>query len=343
VLPFILEIARWHRRRLLAPGLFRALAVFVAGLTVALLPVAAAALPAPESFWFGNFVYPGVSRTYHLAGGSGPLDLPHRLAKVFGLAMKPRMAALTLLFIILSAWCTREYARGNREGYGRVVRDLLILAFVVWGAVAPARVHPQYLYAPAAFMVIAVGSGVRCLLVNGCWSLRATQAVAALAVIALALGYTGYRQPLRLFSPRSWVTSQVAVLSDEVARLAAGGRVLTLAPLFPLLGGADTYPAFVNSPFVWRTAPNLSAEDRLRFGIVGPDELDGLLASAPPAGVLLGFEPAALERPLREYARLRCFHPIPLPALGDLRPELLVPHSAAGAANLPSAKRAEPS
>jgi len=117
---------------------------------------------------------------------------------------------------------------------------------------------------------------------------------------------------LSLGRPDGWVTVQIQDLGDQIAGRIGEGQVLTLAPVAPLEGGADIYPAFVNGPFTWRTTNYLSPERQRVYGVVSPGELGNFLENDPPVGILTGFESrtsgfqandtGGLEEPLIKYA-----------------------------------------
>ena len=64
----------------------------------------------------------------------------------------------------------------------------------------------------------------------------------------------GYQDVLRLGSPGQSVPMLVHARGVEIARAANHGRVLTLAPIFPLEGGADIYPELATGPFAHASA-----------------------------------------------------------------------------------------
>ena len=79
------------------------------------------------------------------------------------------------------------------------------------------------------------------------------------------------------------------------------GKVATLAPIYPLEGGLEVYPELATGPFAYRTGditpPTLAAQYRM----TSPTRIGALLASDPPAALLLGFD-ATLEAPMVAYA-----------------------------------------
>jgi len=94
--------------------------------------------------------------------------------------------------------------------------------------------------------------------------------------------------------------------------MGSSGKVLTLAPIYPLEGGLDIYPEFSSGPFAWRTAPLLDAADRARYKIVSPADLDELLRHDPPVGIIVGAEPIQMEYPLVQYAMQHNYLPLPM-------------------------------
>ena len=102
--------------------------------------------------------------------------------------------------------------------------------------------------------------------------------------------------------PATWPVFAVHAKAEAIAKLVPHGRVLTLAPLFPLEAGCEIYPEFATGPFAWRTAPFIAPAERQIYDFVGPAELESYLAGDPPAAILTGFEHANWEEPLLSYA-----------------------------------------
>jgi hypothetical protein len=105
---------------------------------------------------------------------------------------------------------------------------------------------------------------------------------------------------------------QVHAQGRAVTALTGPGRILTLAPIVALEGGAQIYEPFVTGSFAWRTAPFVPAADRIRHGFVTAEELPALLATHPPAGILLGIDKKR-EIPLLAYAKARAYRRVELP------------------------------
>jgi len=109
-----------------------------------------------------------------------------------------------------------------------------------------------------------------------------------------------------------WFSSEAADFGAELRRHVPDGRILTLAPAWPIAGGLRIYPEFATGPFAWRSARFVPVERRAEFHFVGPDELAALLQKNPPGGILTSVEDDDLEAPLIAYAQRHGYTPIKL-------------------------------
>jgi hypothetical protein len=107
------------------------------------------------------------------------------------------------------------------------------------------------------------------------------------------------------------VPIQVHQVGEEIRRIAGEGRLLTLAPLFPLEGGLDVYLELAAGPFGWRINPFLPDAEKRALHLASAGDLNNLLRTTPPRAILTGLEPG-LEDPLKAYARAHSFVPHPL-------------------------------
>jgi hypothetical protein len=114
-----------------------------------------------------------------------------------------------------------------------------------------------------------------------------------------------------LKSPDRWVPVRAHNVGKEVKSIIGGGKVLTLAPIFPLEGGVDIYPQFATAHFAWRSAHLLSENERKKYGIISDDELDSFLIGDKPDGILVGDE-VLLEEPFINYAKRQEYKPVKL-------------------------------
>lgn len=134
-----------------------------------------------------------------------------------------------------------------------------------------------------------------------------------LAAPRLALGLADLRHaptPLR-------VAQGGQALADLMAESGlAGGRVATLAPLYPLEAGLPIYPEFSAGPFAYRVVPYTEPDLRAHYVMAGPDDLPALFARSRPAAILTGFDPA-LDAPFEAWARTQNYIPHQIAAIRD--------------------------
>jgi hypothetical protein len=90
----------------------------------------------------------------------------------------------------------------------------------------------------------------------------------------------------------------------ELRRAVPVGKVLTLAPAVVVEAGLQIYPHFATGPFAWRIAPFVARARRADLRLVGPEDLESLLAADPPAAVMTGYE-KRWEKPLAQFAKSR--------------------------------------
>ncbi len=120
----------------------------------------------------------------------------------------------------------------------------------------------------------------------------------------------GFAWIARTFQPEKWFPLRAHEMSAQLHAIVPSGRILTLAPAWATETGLPIYPEFANGPFAWRAAHLLEKEQRTRFKLVAPEDLEEFLANDMPAAILLGKESKKpgkeseeLEAPLRDYAK----------------------------------------
>jgi hypothetical protein len=325
-LPFILGLLFLNPSPMESRNRFLRLGAFGAGMTLVLLPVAAMALRSPDAFWFGNFEYPFVSRQFHMADRSPGRVMAMR--KVYSMLrftlIRPVPLLTSAALVGLITLCGREWVRGARKGWEKPAFALLVLAFVVASVYAPAQLNKQYYYMVFAFAVLAIVACVHFLAYHG-YALRTlAQGLGVCALIAVIYGLQDYHDPRTLFRPRGWTSTRFQNLGEQIYRHSGKGRVLTLAPLFPLLGGSPIYREFALGPFPWRVARFVKPERRQALKVIGPDDLAQRLENDMPAAVLVGVERLELEQPLIDYATGHGYRPVRLRGTAVL---WLGPHS----------------
>jgi hypothetical protein len=213
--------------------------------------------------------------------------------------------------------------------------DLFLLAllfpFLLAGCIAPSRYHTQYFYALLPFLPLWVSYGLGALdpaqtLTKAALALFALCCVAAVPMASFAAvqqidskqKWSPAMIPRQfaadaklLGAPHLWDPVRAHETGLELRRLvgADAGKVLTLAPVFPLEGGLDIYPQFVTGAFAWRSSHLVPAEKRKRVGLISPYDLDALLANDPPRAILLRDKDERLNKPLIAYATAHNFKP----------------------------------
>lgn len=191
--------------------------------------------------------------------------------------------------------------------------------FVLLGCFAPSRYQYQHYFALMPLLALGIASGF---IHRGDWLSKWRLAILApLAVFSAALdvranvkdaGADAYQWLGELRTPERWFPFRGRALAKQIREHLSDGKILTLAPAWPLEAGLKIYPEFATGPFAWRAATLLPTERRSHLKMVAPADLDIFLAKDPPAGVLTGFETAALEKPLVRYAERHGFRPVKL-------------------------------
>ncbi|HYB75096.1 MAG TPA: hypothetical protein VED18_17115 [Candidatus Sulfotelmatobacter sp.] len=291
----------------------RAVCCFGGGAALALLPALGLFLLAPRKFLFDIGGYQPFHTMYWDAIGEERWGtIPGRLFSPQVVLGEPGNVALLLLFGGVVAALGLAGPRGSgvsRVGAGGV---LLLFPFLLLGAFVSRPPWYQYFYAPVPFLVVGILYGLAALGAEERWRRWGAAAFALAVVVSVAAGSGEYRGVRDLAAPDTWVPMVTHRAGVEMKAAVGQGRVLTLAPIFPLEGGAEIYPEFSTGPFMWRLGPYLPPAQRLRMAVVSEAELPALLAARPPAAVLVGFE-GELEEPLDLIARrhgARVFEPL---------------------------------
>jgi 4-amino-4-deoxy-L-arabinose transferase-like glycosyltransferase len=287
----------------------RPLMAFADGLMLGLIPPLIAFLLAPEQFIFGNIEYHRVNALFWEATGyDRAMDVAGKLAYLWAVAAQPANLVLAVGSLSL---LVASLVAGRRVGVPHLFEALFagaILAAILAGALAPTPSWYQYFYALVPFMVILLAYAAACLYTRARWSLAVFGLV---LLLAIGLGQPGYS--LRgLGNPAGWVPVEAHALGLEVSRHTGNRKVLTLAPIYALEGGADIYDLFAVGPFLWRSGSLLQPEDRRDLEVPSQQEFMTLLEKEPPGAILTGFE-EGLEAPWIDFARERGYDMVSLP------------------------------
>lgn len=293
------------------------LSIFGSGVAAALLPVAWIFWAAPRQFIFDNFTY---NSTINLLYRQS--TMPHKIAfwnqlicpfQFFLSSPADILLIAGFIFFAVRPWWRSGWSgwRNDRE----ISVLLLLLPFLFIGSWAPTPSYPQYYYPFVPFFLLGNIIGLareRPLRPRTLWLLSLAVIVSLLETIP------SLPNPKGLLQPSTWPVFAAHEKAEAIATLVPRGRVLTLAPLFPLEGGRQIYEGFATGPFAWRTASFVAPRSRAALGFVAPVDLDRFLATDPPAAILTGFERSEFEGPFLKYASRHGYLSHPLPGCGVL-------------------------
>ncbi len=296
----------------------------------------------PAAFLFDNLGYVGLNTAYYQATSPDypGMTLTAKLGVWTELLI--RQPANLLPWIAFLVGVIPDWRFASASDRWRLWAVLLLLVSAILGALSPTPTQTQYFYAVQPWLVLGAVCGL------AAWPAQRLQLGVGLlggaALLVILLTARAYAPGLAVVArPDAWVPRKVHARGELLAGLAGeGGKVLTLAPIHPLEGGAPIYRQFVTGPFAWRVAPLVDAEIRARMSIAGPDDLDALLAQEPPRALLTGLDndDEAEEAPLVAYAETHGYVPVALPDEGLLWLSPLAEWAETirlGAASLPNA------
>lgn len=311
IIAFVIMIVAYPNWRMNREKWYVVLA-FSLGIFVSLLPSLFVFGYTPKAFVFGNIDYPQLNTMYREAMGyQRAMTVWGKLVYIKWMMSHPGNLIVLISFILVFLWRAPITPNGREADDFGFWFLLILVPFLLLGSIAPTPLWAQYFYAPIPFLVIGILYGVATCGDEGekvRWSLR----LFATAVIVCSIyGVSNYRY---LSTPRSadeWIATEVHEVGIEIKREVVEGRVLTLAPIFPLEGGAEIYKEFATGPFAWRTAAFVREKDRRELGLISEDDLEEFLQKDPPRAILVGFE-RDLEKPLVKYARGRGYKALKL-------------------------------
>jgi 4-amino-4-deoxy-L-arabinose transferase-like glycosyltransferase len=285
------------------------------GALAGVLPTLVLFLLAPGRFLYSMISYHELEPVWrHELNLGGHMSLGEKLAFARNVMGEPGNLVLVLAFVWLG-WLPRIVLdRERHRKYFEVMFVWILLPFLVIGALVPTPTFRQYLYAPIPFLVLGVLYGVSSLRTHEKAKIWPLQFFALAAIVCCAYWPSEGRLSPHVVSTRTWYPVQAHETGLELRAIVGKGKVLTLAPLFPLEAGLDIYPEFASGAFAWRRAHLIPADMRKKLGVVGKMDLDALLENDPPAAILVGYEQeSGLEDAFIEYAQSNGYTALELP------------------------------
>lgn len=324
-LSFVFAVPAFVLVAIARPGSRRArLTGFAAGIVIGLSPTLLLLALDPGGFWFGNFQYAVLNTEYRqlLDHGQGMSLLGKGRFFLLQVASKPLQA------IVFGGWVvvgTREVLRVLPESRLRLTRLAFYSAIalgLLLGALAPTPAWPQYFYAPLPFVTLALALAIGSLICRMPVGLSGRLGWTAAGLITVALAVAMLPRVRQLVQPGTWVPGQSRLLGQMIGERIREGKVLTLAPTFPLEAGLDIDPRLVTGPFTWRVTPIMDASWAKQEGLLIPSEVAAGHYQGEIAAVLTGLESGnvglvsdfsgTVEDPLDEFARGLGYQPVSL-------------------------------
>jgi len=285
--------AGWHWKRAFA---------FSGGLLAGLAGLIHLFATVPEQALFDNFGFAEANIVYRYSEGEPrTMTLPTKLRFLFKEIVRPDFALFVAgIFPVVMAFVIKR-----RSGFRlplEIPLLLLLLPFVLMGSLAPSPAFDQYFFPLVPWLLILGLFGFASIPPAHNWSRRLV-VVGALAVAVSAIkGVKAFHDIDDYFQIRKWEGTRLHRGAEEIRSHVTTGRILTLAPAYPLEAGLSIYPSFSPGPFAWRVSPYINPAKAARIGVVSPATLNEMLLKSPPAAVLLGFEKEG-EDELKTYAR----------------------------------------
>jgi 4-amino-4-deoxy-L-arabinose transferase-like glycosyltransferase len=293
----------------LLPGVARGLkklflqGVFTVGTLVALAPVLMLFAQAPAGFAFDNVRYHQLNEAYwQEIGYTRAMTLPGKLAYFGDVISEPATLALVIAFLLLTMLVSIKALRARLSGSFEFAFVLSLVPLLLAGALAPTPTWYQYFYPLVPLLVLSLVYGMALLLSDDRLRVWVLAAFGLVVLLSGASAVPAYLRLNRSLSVADWEPAKIHKVGLEIKRAVGEGRVLTLAPLYPLEGGASIYSELATGPFGWRMSKLLPDEQKRGLEMMSEDGLGDLLRSKPPKGILVGLE-TSLEQTLVEYAQ----------------------------------------
>lgn len=306
------------------PRLGSAIWRFATGFSIALVPAGGLALLAPRPFYYGNWTYHKLNTIYRqLLDHGNSMSLLGKGRYFLGrVVMEPGhllLLAGILLVIIYAIFRSDRLSLFSPN----TILAFSISSFLFLGSLLPTPSWPQYFYGPLPFLILGIFMGLADHTSHEEKSvvLPAIMLVGALAMATFRSGFD--KDWGALIQPSETTVAEVHRIVEAIDQEIDAGRVVTLAPIFPLGAGASIEPALAPGPFAYRVAPLLVPLTRERYGLLGPQELVAKMEVNPPSAVLSGVESGNIglasdpqeniEDPLIDFAQSHGYQPVMIP------------------------------
>ncbi|MHA3772063.1 hypothetical protein ACXR0O_11050 [Verrucomicrobiota bacterium sgz303538] len=268
----------------------------------------------PEGFLFGNFEFP---RLRVSDATNFRVQKTIRLSAKFRYFLKEVMRPSWPLFLLFLGIGVRPAWTWLRTRQGSAISGLVLLVFpfALFGCFAPTRYQYQHFFGVIGLVALGVTAALPSALRR--YGRRNVLRGAVIATVAgVCAGYFTDRVKDRytlINEPmNSWFAWDLHKQVAEFRSYVPSGRILTLAPVLPLEAGLAVYPQFAAGPFGWKSAHLVRPDRRSSLHLVAPADLEQMLASNPPAGILTGVEDEELEKPIIAYAKAHGYQPVQL-------------------------------
>jgi len=288
----------------------RLLFVFIGGFFLAMMPSLMLFLMAPKQFIHGVINYHFITlRFVGLPGKDtiGPFGkFSFFITKILFPIKNLLLFAGFAFFVIFK---TIIKAKATVYNAFEVFFISSVAVFLLIFSILSTPSHEKYFYTPIPFIILGILYAVAFLIT------KKEEKIKLAVVVFIILYVTNFvTNKSRYFqSPFKWISRyrqtipiQIHDIGVEMADAVHDGKVLTLAPIFPLEGKLDIYEEFATGPFMWRTADLVDKKDRKRLRIISENELDSYLTKKPPVAIFIGFE-GGLEKPMFLYAQKNRF------------------------------------
>ena len=280
--------------------------MFIGGFCFAFAPSLAMFITAPRQFLHGVIDYHLITLKFQGLPNKETIDIFNKLSFFVTEILSPirnLLLSAAFLFFVFFKVIIKAGARIQDAFEVFFTASAAIFLFVFSFLSTPS--WPQYFYAPIPFFILGIVYSVAFLLRKG------EKTRIALAIfIALWAGSVFIEIPEYISAlppqPKLYQTTFAHGLGVKIAEKVRSGKVLTLAPIFPLEGRVDIYKEFATGPFMWRISDLVDKHDREALKVISADELEDYLDRERPAAILVGFQ-KDLERPFILYAKKRGF------------------------------------